>query len=61
MRTIERSTAFKRDYNREARGKYRDTLDNDLQSVLVALVFAGNKDVIMGNKVWTWAIKIYHE
>lgn len=38
MRTIERSTAFKRDYKREAKGKYRATLDSDLRPVLVALV-----------------------
>lgn len=38
MRTIERSTAFKRDYKREAKGKHRATLDGDLKPVLVALV-----------------------
>jgi len=37
MRTIERSSAFKRDYKREAKGRYRATLDNDLKVVLVAL------------------------
>lgn len=37
MRTIERSTAFKRDYKREARGKHRATLEADLRAVLVAL------------------------
>ncbi|GAB6050401.1 type II toxin-antitoxin system mRNA interferase toxin, HP0892 family [Hydrogenophilus islandicus] len=37
MRTIERSSAFKRDYKREAKGRYRATLDNDLRLVLVAL------------------------
>lgn len=38
MRTIERSTAFRRDYKREAKGKHRATLDTDLRAVLVALV-----------------------
>lgn len=38
MRTIDRSTAFKRDYKREAKGKYRSTLEDDLKSVLVALL-----------------------
>lgn len=37
MRTIERSTAFKRDYKREAKGKHRATLDGDLRPVLLAL------------------------
>ncbi|WP_022949757.1 type II toxin-antitoxin system YafQ family toxin [Methylohalobius crimeensis] len=37
MRVIERSTAFKRDYKRESKGKYRKTLDHDLELVLLAL------------------------
>jgi mRNA interferase YafQ len=37
MRTIERSSAFKRDYKREAKGKHRVTLDADLMAVLAAL------------------------
>lgn len=37
MRTIERSTRFKRDYKREAKGRYRTTLDADLVPVLIAL------------------------
>lgn len=37
MRTIERSSAFKRDYKREAKGQHRATLDSDLVSVLAAL------------------------
>jgi mRNA interferase YafQ len=37
MRTIERSSAFKRDYKREAKGRHRATLDDDLRLVLVAL------------------------
>ena len=38
MRTIDRSSAFKRDYKREAKGLYRATLDVDLQAVLSALL-----------------------
>lgn len=38
MRTIERSTTFKRDYKRESRGRHRATLDADLLPVLAALV-----------------------
>jgi mRNA interferase YafQ len=38
MRTIERSSAFKRDYKREAKGQHRSTLDADLVPVLAALV-----------------------
>jgi len=37
MRTIDRSSAFKRDYKREAKGRHRATLDDDLKAVLVAL------------------------
>jgi mRNA interferase YafQ len=37
MRTIERSNQFKRDYKREARGRHRATLDDDLVSILAAL------------------------
>ena len=37
MRTIERSSAFKRDYKREAKGPHRVTLDADLMPVLATL------------------------
>lgn len=37
MRTIERSSAFKRDYKREAKGQHRSTLDDMLKPVLMAL------------------------
>lgn len=37
MRTIERSSSFKRDYKREARGRYRNSLDDILIIVLIAL------------------------
>ena len=37
MRTIERSSAFKRDYKRETKGQHRTTLDADLLPVLAAL------------------------
>jgi mRNA interferase YafQ len=37
MRTIERASAFKRDYKREGKGQHRATLDHDLVPVLVAL------------------------
>ena len=37
MRTIERSSAFKRDYKREAKGQHRVTLDADLLPILAAL------------------------
>lgn len=37
MRTIERSSAFRRDYKREAKGKHRATLDANLEPVLVSL------------------------
>ena len=38
MRTIERSSAFKRDYKRESKGQHRTKLDDMLKSVLLALV-----------------------
>jgi predicted nucleic acid-binding protein len=37
MRAIERSSAFKRDYKREAKGQHRATLDADLVPILKAL------------------------
>ena len=37
MRTIDRSSTFKRDYKRETKGRHRATLDADLVPVLVAL------------------------
>ena len=36
MRTIERTTQFRRDYRREARGRHRATLDNSLTAIIVA-------------------------
>lgn len=38
MRTIERSSAFKRDYKREAKGQYRTVLDASLVPVLNSLM-----------------------
>ncbi len=38
MRTIDRSSAFKRDYKREAKGQHRATLDDVLRPVLIVLV-----------------------
>jgi len=37
MRTIERSTAFKRDYKREAKGQHRSVLDDLLYPILLVL------------------------
>lgn len=37
MRTIERTTAFKRDFKREAKGKHRAILDTDLRRIVIAL------------------------
>lgn len=37
MRTIDRSTAFRRDYKREAKGQHRANLDEALKAVLSAL------------------------
>ncbi len=38
MRMIERSSAFKRDFKRESKGKYRKTMSNDLEYILTQLV-----------------------
>ena len=38
MRAIDRSTAFKRDYKREAKGRHRANLHKTLMPVLLALV-----------------------
>ena len=35
MRTIERTTQFRRDYRREARGRHRATLDNSLTAIML--------------------------
>lgn len=37
MRTIERTTAFKKDFKREAKGRHRDVLDADLRRIIGAL------------------------
>jgi mRNA interferase YafQ len=37
MRTIERSSVFKRDYKRAAKGRHRKTLDEALKPVFAAL------------------------
>ncbi len=37
MRKIERSSAFKRDYKREAKGRYRTHLDTDFVQIITAL------------------------
>jgi len=37
MRTIERSSVFRRDYKREAKGSSLSTLDDELMPVLTAL------------------------
>jgi mRNA interferase YafQ len=37
MRTIRRTVRFKRDYRREAKGRYRATLDRDLLAVVSLL------------------------
>jgi mRNA interferase YafQ len=41
MRTIERTSQFKRDYKRESKGRHRETLDTDLIAVIADL--ANNK------------------
>jgi len=38
MRTIRRTSRFRRDFKREAKGRYRATLDQDLRAVLSLLV-----------------------
>jgi addiction module RelB/DinJ family antitoxin len=41
MRTIERTTLFKRDYKREAKGRHRKTLDQDLLTAVTPLAQNG--------------------
>ena len=45
MRTIERSTAFKKDFKRESKGKYQKLLNDDLLAVLLVLANEGVLDV----------------
>ncbi|MCG3462738.1 type II toxin-antitoxin system YafQ family toxin [Xenorhabdus bovienii] len=47
MRTIERSTAFKRDYKREAKGQHRVGLDDELFPILIALA----KDEVLESRL----------
>ena len=44
MRTIERTSQFKRDYKREAKGPHRKTLEGDFVDVVTAL--ANDKPLI---------------
>ena len=37
MRTIEPTNQFKRDYKREAKGRYRNTLASDFDAIVTAL------------------------
>ena len=37
MRTIRRTATFKRDYKREKKGRYRNTIDDDLLKVVAML------------------------
>lgn len=37
MRTIERTAQFKRDYKREAKSRYRRTIDSDLVTIITTL------------------------
>ena len=39
MRTIERTTKFKRDFRRELKGRHRATVDGDMIAVLQLLAF----------------------
>jgi mRNA interferase YafQ len=38
MRTINRTTQFQRDYKRELKGQFRETLESDLRAVLELLI-----------------------
>ncbi len=38
MRTISRTTRFKKDYKRESKGQHRTTLDTELVAVLTLLI-----------------------
>ncbi len=45
MREIDRASAFKRDYKREAKGQHRAALDDALKPVLLALATDQSLDV----------------
>jgi mRNA interferase YafQ len=38
MRTIRRTTQFKRDYKRESKGQYRSTLEGNFRAVIMLLL-----------------------
>ncbi len=46
MRTIDRSSAFKRDYKRESKGQHRAMLEDSLKQVLVALATDQHLDAV---------------
>ena len=45
MRIIERSTKFKKDFKRELKGRYRNTLEKGLRTVLLALIHDEKLDI----------------
>ena len=47
MRTIERTSQFRKDYKREARGRYRATLDEDLVDLSSAIVLGDDGDGVI--------------
>jgi mRNA interferase YafQ len=52
MRTIERTTQFKKDYKREAKGPHRETLEKDLVATILALA----KDHALAEKLHDHAL-----
>jgi mRNA interferase YafQ len=61
MRTIERTTAFKRDFKREAKGRHRNVLDTDLRNILVALASDQPLDARYRDHVLTGNWKDYRD
>lgn len=39
MRTIDRSSLFKRDFKRELKGRYRKVLESELVKIIIILIF----------------------
>jgi hypothetical protein len=54
MRSIERASAFKRDYKREAKGQGRATLDDVLRPILVALATDQPLDTRCCRSLYFW-------
>lgn len=60
MRTIKRTTRFKRDYKREKRGQHRTTLDDELFTIVQLLIIDAKLPELMHDHSLTGNLKDCH-